>query len=122
MSDMIHPETFIVTADNGPRPAGKPDECFYCQRPIGAEHEADCVMRDRTVVVRLTVEYPIRVPEHWTPEDIELHRNDSSWCIGNAVVELDSVNDQGCICGIAKVEYVREATEDDEIRLPPREP
>ena len=36
----------LVTPERGPRPAGRPDECFYCRRPLGAEHEPACVMND----------------------------------------------------------------------------
>ena len=36
--------THIVTADDeGIRPAGKPDECFYCLRKVGELHRDDCV-------------------------------------------------------------------------------
>jgi hypothetical protein len=53
---MNHPETYIVTEKNGPRPAGPPDECFYCGQKIGQKHKSDCVCRDRSVMVRMIVE------------------------------------------------------------------
>ncbi len=28
--------------DDGIRPAGKPDQCFYCQQKVGSEHKKDC--------------------------------------------------------------------------------
>ena len=36
----------LVTADDddGVRPAGKANECFYCQRLIGNPHKAGCVI------------------------------------------------------------------------------
>jgi hypothetical protein len=111
---MIHPETHLVTKDHGPRPAGKADECFYCRRKIGDEHAPECVVRERTVVVRMTIEYVTKVPEHWDTDGIDFHYNDSSWCASNALNELAAINNRGvCVCGHAKFEFVREATEDD---------
>ena len=98
----------------GIRPAGSPDHCFYCGEPRGGTHKADCVIRERTVVVKLTIEYTITVPEHWTPEDIEFHRNESSWCTSNALPELEKLDENGCLCHGSSFEYVREATLEDE--------
>lgn len=124
---MLHPETHLVTRDHGPRPAGKPDECFYCNQKIGEAHKADCVMRSRTVVVRVTTEYVVDVPEAWSESDIESHRGESSWCAFNGLVEISemvarvSADDapegvDSCRCWFTSYEYVREATEDDEQR------
>lgn len=109
---MKHPETYAITKNHGPRPAGRDDECFYCHGPLGADHHPNCVMRDRTVVVRATVEYVVRVPERHTPDQIEFRRNESSWCASNMLSELDSP--ETCICNAVTFEYVREATEEDE--------
>lgn len=105
------PMTWTVTKENGPRPAGHPDECFYCQQPIGSQHKPDCVLRERTVVVRLTVEYPIRIPEFWTTEDLEFHRNEGTWCSNNLVDDIEKLR---CVCGQSEFKYVREATADDD--------
>lgn len=112
---MEHPETHKVTLKRGPRPAGKPDECFYCQRTLGSDHAAECVMRLKTVVVRATVEYVVIVPESWTKDNIEFHRNDSSWCADNMLAELERVSeDKACICHMVEFAYLRDATTDDE--------
>jgi hypothetical protein len=114
---MNHPETHKVTRKNGTRPAGKQGECFYCHEKIGNEHKPDCVLRKKTVVIRLEVEYVVAVPESWDSENINFHRNMGSWCAGNVVGELEHLNENmnGCLCNIAKFEYIRDATESDEL-------
>jgi hypothetical protein len=67
----------------------------------------------RTVIVRMTVEYPVEVPADWDSHMIEFHRNDSSWCASNALNELEELygceNFDSCMCnGSTKFEYVRE--------------
>jgi hypothetical protein len=102
------------------RPAGKHDECFYCQEKRGAQHKSDCVMRRRTVVVKMTIEYVIDVTEDWDAEAIEFHRNESSWCANNAVPELERLFEHTgkdgatCLCNRVHYEYVREADAKDE--------
>ena len=79
-------------------------------------HKPDCVCRKRTVKVKLIVEYVVDVPESWTPEDIEFHRNEASWCADNLVGELQEIadNDKICLCSFAEFEFVSEATVEDE--------
>jgi hypothetical protein len=112
--------TWPVTAESGPAPAGKPDECFYCKVKIGGEHAADCVMRRRTVVCRISVDLVRIVPEGWDGEMIDFQMNDSSSCADNLLHEIDAlagrlgeVNDQ-CACHITGGTYLREADEADE--------
>lgn len=114
---MQHPETHLVTKDNGPRPAGKPDQCFYCNHPLGSEHREDCVTRQRTVVVRYAIEVTICVPEDWDEGTINFHRNDSTWCADNLIEELQRCPADRCLCDVAKAEFVREATREDEERF-----
>lgn len=103
--------------EHGIRPAGYPNHCLYCQEPRGGEHDPECVIRERTVVVRLTIEYVIDVPEAWTPEQIEFHRNEGSWCSDNVYSELGALSEHAqCLCDFTKFEYVREATEEDEAK------
>jgi hypothetical protein len=109
-----------TVGDEGIRTAGKPDECFYCHAKRGAQHSADCVIRSRTVVVSMELEYVIHVPEHWTPDSIESHRENSSWCANNALTELAALAEHTsrdgspCLCNRATFRYVGEATADDE--------
>lgn len=96
-------------------PAGKPDECFYCQRPFGEAHGDECVIPQRTVVLRYTVTVVQSVPSNWTPHDIEFHRNESSWCADNLVGDLEGRNREGrCLCNQVSAEFIREASADDE--------
>lgn len=104
-----------IVADDAVRPAGKPGECFYCHRPLGAEHEASCVMRKRTAVVEFTVRLVTKEPEAWGRDAIEFHYNDSSWCADNVVSLInDNIGDEHCLCSRLTAKFVREATADDE--------
>lgn len=48
--------TIVQVDDDGIRPAGKPDECFYCKQKIGTQHKSDCVMLTQRGKVRLNLE------------------------------------------------------------------
>lgn len=104
--------TFIVTPEAA-RPAGLPDRCFYCDRPVGDTHdEGECVLVKRKVRIRMTVEYDINVPAHWDKGRIEFHRNDGTWCADNALDELAAeASREGCLCPHTRFEYVREVCE-----------
>ena len=97
------------------RPAGKPDRCFYCDAILGDEHNKGCVLRSKTVIVKVEVEIVHVVPEDWDAKQIEFVINDSSSCANNI---LDEIEDQaerlGCLCGVLKGRFVREATKEDE--------
>lgn len=111
--------------DNGVRPAGSPDHCFYCGICVaGQEHLPDCVMRQRTVVLRLEIEFVASVSDYWDEEQIHFHRNEGSYCTGNDIKDIArscgyevSPRPGGhlsrCGCETGKVTYVREASEDD---------
>lgn len=96
---------FIVT-EKSQRPAQKDlGKCFYCHQPIGSEHKSDCVLIMKKVKVRMTIEYEVEVPADWSKEMVEFHRNESSWCAGNAIAELESLGDGNeCLCGVATFE------------------
>lgn len=105
-----------IVGDYSIRPAGSPDKCFYCGELKGQPHKPECVIRSKTVVIRLAVEYTIDVPESWTEEDIEFHRNEGGWCADNALSEIGNILDRtgDCLCSLSVTEYVREATPEDE--------
>lgn len=84
-------EMFPVLPDDcGIRPAGKPDECFYCHQKVGSPHSPKCVVivRDSTYEVylhdQLVGTWTRYDPAGWSKEDCEFHKNDSSWCSSNA--------------------------------------
>lgn len=108
-----------TVGEHGIRPAGKPDECLYCNSKKGEQHDPSCVIRTRTVVVRMSLEYVVAVPEDWDAGSIEFHRNDSSWCSNNAQEEVELLfkhvlDREECLCNRMTFGYVREATEEDE--------
>lgn len=118
---MIKQDTFKVTFENGVRPAGKQNECFYCHKGIGHFHKEDCVCRRKTIVLDYTYRMVVTVPVDWDQSQIEFHRNEGSWCADNSLRELlksfKYMKKRGyCQCGFDKFEmkFIREATEEDE--------
>lgn len=116
----MKPQDVLVRADDE-RPVLRPEGgCGYCPAKLGEAHAPECVCRCRTVVMRFTVDLVRRVPEHWTPEQINFHANESSWCADNAIREMAESVDRrkekglGCFCPTAQGAYVREATDEDE--------
>ena len=109
--DEINPDwPIVVPDDDGIRPAGRPDECFYCKAKVGDPHGPRCVIVEKLVRLRYIIEVDVRVPHCWTTEDIEGHRNESSWCADNAIddieahIRADATDD--CLCPRFKAEVV----------------
>ena len=96
------------------RPAGKTDECYYCGAKVGEQHKSNCVIREKTIVTRLTIDFVDDVPENWDKEVIDFHYNNSSWCASNILNRLEERNNFRCLCDVASFEYLRDATEEDE--------
>lgn len=102
-------DSLLVTKENGPRPAGKPDECFYCRQPLGYQHTWNCVLVERKVRVAVTVTYEVTIPAHWDEARFLQHRTGSFWCASNVIDELDKrFGDDGdnCMCGITEFAVV----------------
>lgn len=105
--------------DEGIRPAGRPDRCFYCGEPKGGVHKEGCVIRSKTVVVRFSVDLVMAVPEDWTEGDIHFRYNEGTWCADNLVDMLGEAakraeNGNGCLCYATDAKYLREADATDE--------
>ena len=99
------------------RPANPTPVCFYCDQPVGDKHKKECVLIHKKVVVKATIEYEIEVPNFWTAEDIEFHRNESSWCSNNIIEELEDTRRKlGCLCECIEFEFVRETEEKNYLR------
>ncbi len=102
----------VLPNDNGIRPAGKSNQCFYCDQEVGNAHISDCVILQRKVRVRYSFDIEIEMPHHWTEADILFNRNDGSWCADNAIQELEEyVNDTknchtGCLCSVFSCEVL----------------
>ena len=89
------------------RPADMNGKCFYCQQSIGSYHKFDCVLINKRVKIRLTVDYEINVPVGWRKEMIEFHRNDGTWCSDNLVKELQEIiTTDTCLCPLTNFEYL----------------
>jgi hypothetical protein len=57
--------------DDGIRPAGAPDECFYCKQKVGTPHLIDCFALHQRVKLLVTVEVEVNEPFHQTEAEIE---------------------------------------------------
>lgn len=91
----------VVEHDDGFRPAGRPDTCFYCGRRLGQLHATDCVVVTKVVAMRVTAKLPDgrivigmwqhRVPHFWEAADCEFSKNESTWCASNLLRCRDDV-------------------------------
>jgi len=102
-SETDEPPCLAHEADDGVRPNGPDDACFYCHKPLGRGHGAKCPILERTVTVVYSFRINIRVPLHWDEADVEFHRNEGTWCAHNAVDQLRELADQleeqnRCLC------------------------
>ena len=91
----------LVTIESGPRPAGKPDECFYCNVKLGGNHDDECPLVTKIVKIRATVEFDYECPRHWNTNQINFHFQESSWCASNLPDLLNDhmkLNDIECLC------------------------
>lgn len=103
-----------VVEEYGIRPAGPPDHCFYCGEPLGHTHDEECVIRSRTVVVKVSAEVVITVPEFFTREQV-----DKAYERNRMVVGLDYLIEQlrerrEYVLATVSIGYMREATTEDE--------
>lgn len=96
----------VAPNDDGVRPGGLADRCFYCNQKIGDPHNLDCVIVHKRVRLRYTFEVEVEVPHYWTEADTLHHRNDSTWCANNAFADIDANSPGGCPCPIFKCEWV----------------
>lgn len=97
----------VLSNDDGIRPAGNPDECFYCNQKVGHPHKSNCVVLKKRAKVRYSFEFEIDVPWGWNQGNILFHRNDGSWCADNALQELQEASEkQGCLCPVFTCEVL----------------
>jgi hypothetical protein len=68
----------------------------------------------KKVLVKLSIEMLIDVPQDANSGNIDFYMNDSSWCIGNFVGQLIAEHKiDGCFCNRATGKYIRDATPED---------
>ena len=96
--------------DSGERPDGS-GLCFYCGEKTGSPHGGECVIPEKSVVIKIELEYVVSVPKHWDRGHLEWHRNEGSWCVGNDLAKL--ADSDTCGCGSAVITFQRDATEED---------
>lgn len=119
---MRRPPPIVTERDvppaNHPR---NPTKCGWCKSVIEQEHEPHCVIRQRSVVARLTIEFVTTIPESWDVETLERVHNGNCFCASNYLDVLVENGRDFCVCGYPPetgFAYVREANEDDETLLP----
>ncbi len=93
--------------DNGIRPAGSADRCFYCDAQVGEPHGETCVTVHKRVRVRDVFEIEEDVPHHWTADDFEGLRNDGRCSADNVLDELEaSIGADGCFGDRLRAEWI----------------
>jgi len=98
----------VLPDDDGIRPAGNFDECFYCKQKIGTPHKFTCGMITHKVEMAFTVKVELDVPIANTIEDTEFRYNESSWCANNLITFLDDMIEKGqCLCSLTSAKFVR---------------
>lgn len=110
---MSEPWPKVLPNDDGIRPAGPANACFYCGRIVGQEHGRECVAVKRTIKARYTFEIEVDIPAFWETDTFEFARNESSWCANNAIYDLQEYEskldaEHACFCGRCKIEYLGE--------------
>lgn len=98
----------VTLDDDGIRPAGKPDQCFYCGSNVGQAHRRDCVTVEKRVRVRYVFEFDTTMPYGWTAENFLFHRNDGTWCADNAFDEIQSAAGNDCMCAMFTAMFTAE--------------
>ena len=118
---MRYPENEVTVDDTRVHAdAHVPGKCFYCEGTLGNPHGAECVVPNRPVKVRLTMDLVVSAPQKWDQRMIEFHYNDSSWCADNIVEEIHrtvAARQEGycALCGVTSITYLGEATLEDAV-------
>jgi len=58
--------------------------------------------------VKIAVIYEVEYPDDFSDEDIDFHRNESSWCRSNVIKELEALSKNGCLCQHVDIEVVND--------------
>ncbi len=99
------------------RPKGNPGECFFCKHKLGMQHAKDCAIRERSVVVRATIDVTAYVTEDMPNAMITEAFNDPEWLQGELGYLLELlIREPYRLHEVSTVQYLREATSIDERR------
>lgn len=133
MSEINWP--LVHSRDDGIRPAGAPDECFYCGQKAGSPHLRACVVVKKKVEIKVysrdnSLSGLFETNEPWSHDAkmIEFRYNESSWCMSNvtdrevrwqqpdASARLQELEKKsgGCLCGALVFRFVRVVDETPE--------
>jgi hypothetical protein len=113
----------VVENDDGIRPAGAPDECFYCHKKVGEAHGLECVTVLKQIEVTVSFRYKKFVPHFWDDNDVIHHHDLSSSCASNLLHEIERAAEesgQGCPCGTTET-TVLGVVDNGPFRTPPQE-
>jgi len=107
VTDNISQWPLVVEGDDGIRPAGPKDACFYCGQKIGTPHGKECVIVTKIVKIRFCIEIPVQVPHSWDQRMIDFRYNESSWCASNLIEDLKDFDEKhGCLCPVTEAKYI----------------
>ena len=101
----------VLSNDNGIRPAGPPNACFYCKSIIGEHHKIDCVTVRKRIKVNLSIDLEINVPHFWNKGRIEFHYNEGTWCGDNVIEMLKAFrkeHQEHCLCDNTKLSFIED--------------
>lgn len=110
----------VVTVDDPGLRDASPGVCFYCGMPIGRAHGMTCVTICRLHRFDVLIDgekvgtYESQDPCFWTVEQCVFHKNESSWCMDNALEAIKWSDEsaerrvdehEGCVCGLLEFRY-----------------
>lgn len=105
------PYPIVTPDDDGIRPAGAPDACFYCGSKVGERHGPNCVTVRSERLLEVKILIRSQEPRSWSADDIEFKYNLGTWCGDNIVdkiaEEVERLDTEGtCLCGALEVRVV----------------
>lgn len=111
----ITPDNMPLVTKKDVAPAGKPDECFWCNQKIGHRHLWKCAAVTRKVLLKVTLKLEEDVPVSWDAKKINWRYNKSSWCgsnleriVSDNIEKLGRNGRCGCKLLIDDVEYIED--------------
>jgi hypothetical protein len=60
----------VAVNDHGIRPAGLPDQCFYCHQKVGSPHARDCVVVWKLARLEVELTCDVEIPHCQPLEEI----------------------------------------------------
>jgi hypothetical protein len=132
--------------DDGIRPAGGSDVCFFCKAKVGQPHGSECVIVTKRIEMAVKATFPdgskaigkwiFDEPHSWDAGMSEFSKNESSWCAGNILhhqgeiawvtgedvwSKLEALHEAGdCLCNVITFQFERvvDDTPKRELQMP----